>query len=391
MAANRKVRRSINATKKWTERPLAPLALVACLLGLITGAIDAVVKVGQFLSAQRLLTMSTLWIAAVLIAWRGIPPTTRLLGLRGRTVQIVAIAIGTGLFAFVGVYPEIRTRWLDQGPAKSPDLSPAGAIHGDSAYAATTTPFVIERIYVNDELSSFEETSGYEFSRGRVKDPIRTFAYNERVKAARESGRCISAEGNRLIVNVLPLLQERAQRMNRQDLRSLVDDVDSYRRMMSRGADRFSQLLFTQIEIDRMRQTDPAAFKIVSQWLVDCVGVQNPVLTIEVRNLSSESVLLTALHYAVEDADIVLGGEAGPLTPAYTYDHVLPHARGVHRRPLVPAFSLKPRSLGAFNVVVRPADRGAGQAWVLRIRLRDNGGNEASSDRFQLIMSKLER
>ncbi len=380
----------IDKAKKWTENTLGPLALTACLLGLITGAIDAAIKIGQLVTAQRLLTMSALWIASVLLAWRGIPPTTRILGLQGRPVRILAIVIGTGLFAFVGVYPEIRHRWLDEGPAKKPGVSPVGAIPPDVVYAASNLRFAIERIYVNDGLSSFEEVSEFDFSGGRVDRKIRTFAYNDRVKAAREGGRCISAEGDRPIVNVLPLLQERAQRTNHPDLRSLVENVESYRRMMSRAGDRFSEVLFTQIEIDRMRQSDPAAFKIVARWLVDCVGMQNPVLTIEVRNLSSEPVLLTDIYYVVEDAGTVLGGNTGPLTPAYTYDHILPHVRGTHRRSLVPPFSVAAHSLGAFNVVVRSDRKGAGQTWLLRLRIRDSAGGEASTEKFQLIMSKLE-
>jgi hypothetical protein len=199
-----------------------------------------------------------------------------------------------------------------------------------------------------------------------------------------------SADGDRPIINVLPLLKERLEKINRHDLIDLVNDVSSYRRMMSQAGDRFSTIIFTQVDVDRMRESDPAAFRIVTRWLVDCVGVQNPVLTIEVRNLSSESILITSINYLVHAAYIVLGGEAGPLTPAYTYTHTLPHKQGAYRRPLVPAFSIAPNGLGAFNVVVRSADAGAGQAWILQLRIVGSNGSEALSDEFQLIMSKLE-
>jgi hypothetical protein len=390
MPKRRNAREETNAAQKWIEKALVPLALIGCLLGLIDGAITAVVKVGQLLSTQRLLTMSALWLAAVLISWRGIPPRRQLLGFRGSVLRITLITLVSLLFAFLAIYPEARNRWFDEGPAKNPNLSPVGSMSVGVAYAASSSPFAIERVYINDELSSFEETSGYQLGKKRFGSKIRTFAYNERVKAARENGRCISAEGDRQIVNVLPLLQERIQRLNRPDLKRLVADVNSYRAMMSRSGGHFSEVVFTQLEINRMRQSDPEAFEIVSRWLVDCVGVQNPVLTIEVRNLSSKVVLLTELHYLVDDAYTVLGGESGPLTPAYTYDHTLPHAPGSHRRPLVPSFSLAPQSLGAFNVVIRAAQKGAGQAWVLRLRLVDSRGNQETSPPFQLIMSKLE-
>lgn len=375
------------------ERALAPFALIACLLGLVTGAIDAVAKVGELLAAQRFLTMSALWIGMILIIWKGFPSHTRVFGFSRSTIRALTIALATALLGFAGIYPQLRDRWSNEGPAQIPDLIPAGQLFGRSAHAeGVSRLFSIERLYVNDELSSFEERSDFDLSRVQIQGTprIRTFAYNERVKAARENGRCIGPAGDRPIVNVLPLLQERLRKTNRPELQSLVENIDSYRRMMSSAGQRFSEVLFTQVEVDRIRLSDPAAFRIITRWLIDCVGVQNPVLTIEVRNSSSVSVLLTDIEYVVEEVYIVLGGESGPLTPAYTYDHLLPYARGVHQQRLVPPFLIAPHSLGAFNIVLRSASDGAGRTWVMRVRLRESTGKTAFSDKFQLIMSKLE-
>jgi hypothetical protein len=236
-------------------------------------------------------------------------------------------------------------------------------------------------------LSSFEERMEPDFSKEQGR--IRTIAYNHRVETARTSGRCIGVDGERPIKSVLPLLDERLNRLGRSDLRPYVRDIASYRQMMSRGGSTFLDVTFTQVELSRMRTADPAGFSVVANWLVKCVGVRHPVITVLLRNNSAKSIVLSEVHYLVEKAFVTLGAAAAAVTPAHTYDHVLPHKEGEHRRRLIPPFMLEPEAIGAFSLVLRPDAEGPGLTWAMQLAVADTDGNRAVAERFQLIMTKL--
>jgi hypothetical protein len=158
--------------------------------------------------------------------------------------------------------------------------------------------------------------------------------------------------------------------------------------MMSRGGSIFLDITFTQVELSRMRKDDPAGFSAVANWLVKCVGVRHPVITVLLRNNSANTIVLSEVRYLVEKAFTTLGAAAAAVTPAQTYDHVLPHKEGEHRRRLIPPFMLEAGAVGAFNLVLRPEAEAPGLTWTMRIAVIDTEGNQAVTERFQLIMTK---
>jgi hypothetical protein len=247
--------------------------------------------------------------------------------------------------------------------------------------------FEIVRFYPDDQLSSFEEVMEPDFA--KEQGSIRTIVYNPRLESARKSGRCIGVDGEKPIKSVLPLLDERLKRLGREDLRPHVRDIASYRQMMSTGGLTFLDIAFTEVELSRMRFADPANFEAVVSWVVRCVGVRHPVITVLLRNNSGKTIVLSEIHYLVEKAFITQGAAAAAVTPVHTYNHVLPHRDGEHHRPLNPPFMLETGAVGAFSLVLRPDTEGPGLTWTMRLAVSDTDGNRAVTERFQLIMSKL--
>jgi hypothetical protein len=278
--------------------------------------------------------------------------------------------------------------WLDSGPAPNPGTGLTSSFPAVVSYAYAAEPgFEIIQFYPDDQLSSFEEVMEPDFAKGQGR--IRTIAYNHRVETARKSGRCTGVDGERPIKSVLPLLDERLNRVGRSDLRPYVQDIASYRQMMSRGGSTFLDVTFTQVELSRMRTADPAGFLVAANWLVKCVGVRHPVITVLLRNNSTKTIVLSEVHYLVEKAFVTLGAAAAAITPAQTYDHVLPHKEGKHRQRLIPPFMLEAGAVGALNLVLRPDAEGPGLTWTMRIAVADTNGNQAVTERFQLIMTKV--
>jgi hypothetical protein len=365
------------------EKTLSPLSLAAVFVGLVVQTVETVLKVGAIFGEHRFLTVTAFWVAAVLIAWRGLKQNRHL---ASRNIRVCLVLAATVLYLVVILYPHAMM-WFDRGPAPNPRtrLSSSFPAVVSPAHAAESG-FEIIQFYPDDQLSSFEEVMSTDFSKGQGL--IRSFEYNRLVEQARMSGRCVGVEGERPIKSVLPLLDERLKRMGQVDLLPYVRDIASYKQMMSRGGSTFLKVTFTEVELSRMRIADPAGFKVAANWLVNCVGVEDPVITVVLRNNSAKTIVLSEVHYLVEKAFVTLGGYPAAITPAQAYDHVLPHKEGDHRRRLNPPFKLEGKTVGSLNLVLRPDVEGPGLSWTMRIAVLDTDGNRDVTERFQLIMSK---
>jgi hypothetical protein len=377
---------SYEKQKKLLKEGLGPLSLFVSFLLLVLQVVQTILKVGAVFSEHRLLTSTVFLIAVglILIAWRRLRQNPQFMTRKMRFWIFVAASL---LYLIVVLYPYAKMWWLDRGPAPNPGtgLTSSFPLEISSAYGAQPL-FEIIQFYPDDQLSSFEEVLEPDFAKG--EGFIRTISYNHRVETARKAGRCTGVDGERPIKAVLPLLAERLDRLGRTDLRPYVRDTAGYRQMMSRGGSSFLDVTFTQVELSRMRTADPAGFSAVANWLVKCIGVRHPVITVVLRNNSTSRIVLSEVRYLVEKAFVTLGASAAAVTPVQVYDHVLPHTEGEHSQRLNPPFMLEAGAVGAFNLVLRPETEGPGLAWTMRLAVSDTDGNIAVTDRFQLIMTK---
>lgn len=369
------------ALQKSLTASVGPLLLLTTFIGLLVQAVETLLKVDTIFGEHGLLLGTVFWLAGLLLVWR-LKRNRRWNSLGVR----IGLSIGvTLLYLAIVLYPYASIWWIDHGPAPNPRTDLGFLLLSSPAYARENVIEIVQ-FYPDEELSSFEDVMEPDFARGSGR--IRTIAYNKRVETARQNGGCTGVEGDKPILAVLPLLDERLKRAGRGNLRPYVSGIDGYKRMMRHGGTAFLDVTFTELELGRMRTSDPAAYAVATTWLVQCVGVRHPMITLVLRNRSKRSIVISEIQYVVEKAFVTLGADAAAVTPSHKYVHILPHKDGTHRRPLRPPFKLDAGAVGAFSVLLRPDKEGPGLTWAMQMAVVDTDGERALTERFQLIMSK---
>jgi hypothetical protein len=292
------------------------------------------------------------------------------------------------VYLFTVLFPYIRVYLFDYGPAPQLPLRLSSLWRIPNAYA-NNAQIEILALSIDQDRSSFEDVIVIDQSADPMSGhKIRTFQYNQRVDQVRECGDCLGVKGNQLITQILTLLEARLRKNNRLDLLPYVNSLSGYRKLMSKGGENFLDIMFSQNEILKLRKEDPSSFEHVAEWLVNCVGVTEPVITLIVRNNSDKATAISKVSYIVDTTLVVLGGGRGPAVPEYTYRHSIPHAKGVHIRNLNPPFIVDARSIGIFSIALSYEGSGRGRTWLMRLRINTLDNQEATSERFQLILSK---
>ncbi len=369
---------------------LGPLAWPVLLLLLIGNTINAVIAVASTAKQGRLVLPTTLFLLFILFFWRYYRIEKK--NSRRRKIVGLRLAFTVAVLSYLLLLflPYARVYLMDHGPAPRPliDLSQLITL-APTAFAAQAPSMEVLGVYLDKDRCSFDETEGVDLSDPLSGDKVKTFQYNQRVDGARVRGACLSAEGDRVIERVLPLLKKRLFSKGMGSLSLYVESLEGYRRLMSAGGSNFLKIVFSKDELASIRSQDEVAFKNIVKWLVECVGVTEPIVTIVIRNNTGNAIVIDKAIYLVDSAEIALGGSAGALVPDYTYRHSIPHRAGDHLRKLSPLFKIEANTVGALALALRYDGKGAGRTWLMRIRVETTEGTQATTERFQLIMSKL--
>jgi hypothetical protein len=95
-----------------------------------------------------------------------------------------------------------------------------------------------------------------------------------------------------------------------------ITDYRSYKRLMQNGGpDSFRELAPTRLELLELSRTDSAKFDAIMHWLVQCVGLGDPVIIWTLKNNSAEPVIVNAVEYDVMDVGQVLSGSSQAIEP----------------------------------------------------------------------------
>src|SRR5262249_3939311 len=137
-----------------------------------------------------------------------------------------------------------------------------------------------------------------------------------------------------------------------------------------------------------MRSTAQPDYERLREWLLTCIGIYQPVLTLVVKNTTPRAVTLTRVVYDVLDVGEVKGGATGPIYPEQTYDHVIRHVKGEQAWQLKPPLGVKPDESVSFNLRLYAAEKGSGLAWYLRVVVEDATGDRVATEPVQIVMSK---
>jgi hypothetical protein len=375
--------------KSKLELWLLPLLLFGTFSGVVLSTVESVTKFTTVVRSHFYLAVTVLWLATVILAWNVKFSQLLKTKLSNRVIRLFVIVIVTTLYLFsIGwTYYEYNLR--QTGPAETPDIqlsrsfSFLGSVH---ASELQTSPFTIASFYLNDDLCSFTEgKSSLSAPDGR---PYRSFAFNNAVHNAFSKGQCVGVRGNRAIDDVIPVFLKRLERTGQEELKTYIDTQEKLSRVITQRGDVFAKVMFTGAEIREMKDKAPADFEVVKEWLLSCVGIYQPVLTLVVKNSSKQSVTLSQVVYQVLRVEQVMGGATGPLYPSVTYDHTLEHRVGDQRFDLNPAIQIQPGDSYAFNLRIFPAVKKAGLVWLLKIKVVDTSGNSAATETVEIIMSK---
>lgn len=112
-----------------------------------------------------------------------------------------------------------------------------------------------------------------------------------------------------------------------------------------------------------------------------------PVLYAAVANLANSQTIVTSLEVHVHGVrPLKATGESAVLEPSITYDFVIVPRPGVYEKQLVPVLKIAGDDAIAFRIVLRPAGRVGGYAWLIHLRLLAASGEICDSPYFQLVM-----
>ena len=366
---------------------LGKLALPVLFVFLIGNAIDSIFKIVDGAKRSQFVFITILFIFFSMFFYRYYQREKISAG-RKRIIFLYCLYLLALVAYLISIsFPYLRVYYFDYGPAPQSPIK-LSAMSLFPTVHSVNPPLEILALYVDEDRCSFEEVSEFDQSEPLSGKKIRTFQYNQRVDNARKRGDCVGVQGNRPIQRVLPLLEARLKTKKLRELAPYVESLSGYRRLMSAGGDKFLKVIFTEEEVLRLRSENPTKFKHVAEWLVDCVGVTEPILTIIVRNNTNATTVINKISYLVDHTAVVLGGSGGPAVPQYTYRHAIPHAAGVHIRQLNPPFIVEAGSVGTFSLALSYENSGRGRTWLMQIRIGTVDSKEATSEIFQLILSK---
>lgn len=380
---------AVQSRKKKLQICLVRFILIA-FLGLFLGLCGSIGKFVEIAQEQVYLPMTTLWLTAVfagLYLWLYALSKSRF---SSRALRGVVITSASIIYLFSLVWTFCEYHWKG-----TRDCTPLGYttmqsinLARDVAHAQPPerTDFRIVSFYLNDELCSFAET--YEYFSGKGPKKYRTFSFDHAVYSAFQRGQCVGPRGNRPIQDVLFLLHRRLEKIGQQGLIGYIRTADDLARVARERRDLFERLIFTSADLEEMKDHSPQDFAKVKEWMLTCVGIYQPVLTLVIKNFGARSVTLTDVIYEVMDVGSVKGGLTGPIYPGITYNHTLRHEEGNQEFQLKPPIQINAGESYSFNLRLFSGKKGWGLAWLLKIRIMDPQGNSTATEPVQIIMSK---
>jgi len=264
---------------------------------------------------------------------------------------------------------------------------------GDPTFSTSppgNSPFKIEEFYLNQELCSYNEIYDINFFSGNTKEKkgIKTFSLDTDVKIAFSRGECIGNDGGRALEKVLPLLQEKVKKQGKPDLLEYIKTAKDLSRVIAERGDLFKQIMFSEVELAEMKKERPAAYRIVQEWLVKCIGIYEPVFTFVLKNITRNKITISKIEFEVFKVGFIEGGETGPLYPIFTYNHFLEFKKGIQSQILHPPIAINGLDNTAFNIRIIPVSKEIGQAFSMRMKIIDSEGHQQNTETFQLVLSK---
>jgi hypothetical protein len=375
----RRTKRNPSVSPKEGRSLVGPITALALVLGALIALIAKFSELQDELNAHPTLSVIIIYLAInlTLANAKNIPWThrDRLVYVKWSLFSVSTVILSVALSLIF--WPRIEVLLLHR-PAQRPEIHlPLNLIAPAYAGPASENALSLSSFYLNSRLSSYQ-------SARRYRDSIPFF---EPISPAFDLVDCNGPRGKSYIRNVLPILKEQFAARGLNGVSYLADDYEGYKKLITVHGKLFKEIFFTEGELEQLAATEPAKYEIVRDYLVNCVGVADPVLTFIVRNSGDVDIVLLDLVYHVSEVFDTLGSSSELLEPILTDNHSIPHAKGDFRRYLKSPIRLAPKADARFDVRLFSENNPGTHGWVLQISVEGDGGRAVTTEPFAILLT----
>jgi hypothetical protein len=365
-------------SRKEARSLVGPITAITLVLGALIALIAKFSEFQDELSAHPALSVIIVYLVVNLIAVnaKNIPWThrDRVVFVKWSLFSVSTVILSVALSLIF--WPRIEGLLLHR-PAERPEIHlPMNVIGPAYAGPSGENTLSLSSFYLNNRLSSYQSNRQY-------RDGVPLF---EPVSPAFERADCIGPRGKSYIRNVLPILKGQFAARGLNSRSYLVDDYDGYKKLIAAHGNIFKEIFFTEGELEQFASTEPVKYETVRDYLVNCIGVADPVLTFLVRNSGDVDILLVDLVYHVSDVFDTAGISPELLQPILTDNHSIPYAKGDFKRYLKSPIRVPSKAEARFDIRLFSENRPGTHGWVLQISVEGDAGRVVTTEPFAILL-----
>ena len=394
MAERRRAKKSGNEADgmnaERVERALWPFVAFAALITILVAAVAAWDSMLDRYQERPILFGTFLFLAACMLAWSAIELyRTKLPAKRLWLIRLAALSIITAAYVFIVVRPNACHFLRNCGPSEHEPFPAIVELLVPPAHAQEP-PLVVANVTVDEERSSFRMRRNTTSVRATPEKVRRiSFEYDRTMINVFQSASCRGVAGERPIEDALPIWRSILRKRGQNSIARSLNDYAGYRALIRNGGPNgFTRARPTVAELTELKRTNPSAFSIFQRWMVECVGVSDPVLIWTLENRSTRRLILSFVDYHVLDVGGFMGANDVLMAPVDVQPHPIAYAKGRQTRPLNPQISIAAKSTVVIRIAYRMDDREHGRSWLIRPVFRTLQGPTATGPEFKIFAAK---
>jgi multisubunit Na+/H+ antiporter MnhE subunit len=364
----------------------APLAACVAVLATVIGLITNWQAVRQAYHSQPVITGTFAALALALVSWAA-------LGYFGRPRQtgiarIVALALIAVAYVMAVLLPNFCILTSACGPS---DFEPYRTnFFASPAFAKSTQSLELIAVKVDQTRSTFlMKEDNFSIHAEREELTRISLEFDRKMLGIFRSASCRSIRGEAPIEDALPIWRSLLKDRGRDDLVQKLSDYNGYRNLIQGGGQKgFLEARPRTAELAHLLKTKPEWYALLMRWMVECVGIADPVLVWTFRNNSSKPLTLTSVDYEIIDIGQVKGAGPETIEPIDIGAHDLYHQKGTQRRDISPMVALPPGATAALRVYYRLQATDWGLTWLVKPVFRTVEGASVEGPEIKIFSAK---
>lgn len=213
--------------------------------------------------------------------------------------------------------------------------------------------------------------------------------FDRELLPAFRSASCRGIRGEGPIEDALPIWRTLLKARNRNDLVRKLSNYAGYRDLVLKGGERgFLDARPTAAELAELQKSKPDWYALILRWMVECVGVADPVLIWTMRNNSGRALSLSSIEYDVLDVGQVKGAGPETIEPIDVQPHDLYHSIGKQIGQLQPVVRIGAGDTVAVRIRYRLQATDWGLTWLIRPNFVTLEGVSATGPEIKIFSAK---